>query len=144
MAKEIKSAILSTRVFPQFFEETNSAATLAGKKRGDFIEEAVREKIERVLNSGCGCGGKCESQPFTPADLDRVTNQRIAVKKLMADGKWRTVLDITATLGYTPVSIPAIGARLRDLRKARYGAYTVNRRKVGIGLFEFQLVGRAA
>ena len=48
----IKSAILSTRVVPELFEEADKVAREAGQKRGDFIEEAIKEKIDRTKNPG--------------------------------------------------------------------------------------------
>ena len=70
-------------------------------------------------------------------DHDRLNTQLQSVKKLMADGDWRTLDDISAMI---PGSIASISARLRDLRKTKFGGYTVERRRCGVaGLFEYRL-----
>jgi hypothetical protein len=57
----------------------------------------------------------------------------------MRDGRWYTLAAIAKALGYPEASI---SARLRDLRKPRFGAHTVNRRYVERGLFEYQVIER--
>ena len=73
-------------------------------------------------------------------DQDRLSRQYDHVWILMRDGEWRTLSEIAALLDYPEASI---SARLRDMRKKRFGAHTVNRRSRGDrehGLFEYQLV----
>lgn len=55
------------------------------------------------------------------------------VRSLMQDGKQRTLREIQRELA-TFYELPSISARLRDLRKL---GYTVNRKKVGRGLFTY-------
>jgi hypothetical protein len=50
---------------------------------------------------------------------------RQRVFDLMTDGAWRTVLEIAQALGIQPQTA---SAKLRDLRKARYGSFVVDRR----------------
>ena len=64
--------------------------------------------------------------------------QLSAVLDLMRDGRWRTLYEIQKATGEG--SEAAISARLRDLRKARFGGYQVNRRRRGDGgTFEYQV-----
>lgn len=63
------------------------------------------------------------------------------VRELMADGKWRTLGDIQKQLPQH-YETQSISARLRDLRKPEHGSHTVNRSKVGTGLFQYQVIGR--
>lgn len=72
-------------------------------------------------------------------DLDnsRLGVQFAAVRALMLDGQWRTLADISA-LAHAPEA--SVSARLRDLRKPRFGAKTVERRRRGEGLWEYRLV----
>ena len=71
-------------------------------------------------------------------DRDRLSTQLIAVKKLMSDGRWRTLDDIACLVAG---SVPSISARLRDLRKAKYGFHTVDRRRIhSSGRFEYRLI----
>ncbi len=56
---------------------------------------------------------------------------------LMADGHWRTLAQISAGANGSEASC---SARLRDLRKERFGAHTVERRYVGDGLHMYRLI----
>jgi hypothetical protein len=73
-------------------------------------------------------------------DTQRLGKQSKAVLDLMRDSQWRTLREIANNIGVH--SDASVSARLRDFRKKRFGAYTVNRRKTEIeGLFEYQVVG---
>lgn len=69
-------------------------------------------------------------------DSARLAAQLATVRALMADGNWRT-LDLIAIATGFPV--PSISARLRDLRKAKFGGHKVKRRYVARGLWEYRL-----
>jgi DNA-binding transcriptional ArsR family regulator len=75
-------------------------------------------------------------------DRARLTGQIKRVFDLMSDGRWRTLDEIQMVVGG---SQPAISARLRDLRKARYGSLQVDRKhRPSVskmrGLYEYRLV----
>lgn len=70
-------------------------------------------------------------------DSSRLGAQMCAVLSLMADGVWRTLSDIS-TQTNAPES--SVSARLRDLRKERFGGHTVNRQYLQRGLFRYQLL----
>ena len=75
-------------------------------------------------------------------DEERLSRQIIRVRSIMLDGQWRTLAEIAAITGDPQASI---SARLRDLRKRKFGSYIVNRRRRGLkkhGLFEYQLLPR--
>lgn len=72
-----------------------------------------------------------------PADIERLGKQSRAVFDLMCDGGWRTLRAISEAV---TCSESSASERLRDFRKDRFGAHTVNRRKIAEGLFEYQLV----
>ena len=67
----------------------------------------------------------------------RLTGQLQRVFALMKDGRWRTLGAIEVATG-DPA--PSISAQLRHLRKARFGGHTVNRRYIGEGLYQYQLI----
>lgn len=69
-------------------------------------------------------------------DHDRLAKQLNAVRDLMIDGRWRTLYGISLTTGFAEASI---SARLRDCRKEKYGGYTVARRHIANGLWEYQV-----
>lgn len=70
-------------------------------------------------------------------DSVRLSRQLYAVLELMKDGKWRTLPEIAAKTNNPEASI---SARLRDLRKLRFGAHTVEREYVTKGLFRYRLI----
>lgn len=81
-----------------------------------------------------------DGHTYDPAiDGDRLDTQLIRVQALMSDGEWRTLPEIVHCTGGTEASI---SARLRDLRKVRFGAFIVERRRVAGGLFEYRVTPR--
>ncbi len=71
-------------------------------------------------------------------DRARLRGQLARVLALMTDQQWRTLAQIAAAVGGSEA---AVSARLRDLRKARFGGYEVPRRRVegASGLWEYRL-----
>jgi hypothetical protein len=79
-----------------------------------------------------------DGQTYKPArDYERLHGQLKSVYDLMADGRWRTLSDISSAVEGSEASL---SARLRDLRKEKYGAHEVQRESVGDGLFRYRLV----
>lgn len=74
-------------------------------------------------------------------DCARLAEQTALVFAAMQDGAYRTLNAISLITGAPEASV---SARLRDLRKARFGAHTVNRQYLGHGLYQYQLVVREA
>ena len=70
-------------------------------------------------------------------DLSRLNDQMRAVFLLMQDGQWRPLFAIAHHTGHPEASV---SARLRDLRKPRYGGFTVERRYIANGVFHYRLV----
>ena len=74
----------------------------------------------------------------TLRDRERLATQLERVRNLMLDGRWRTLEAIRQAVGGSEAGV---SARLRDLRKDRFGGYTVNRRRVADGgLHEYQVL----
>lgn len=69
-------------------------------------------------------------------DQKRLSGQLFSVRILMGDGKWRTLREIQAIVGGSEAGV---SARLRDLRKPRFGAYTIERRRVDGGLYAYRM-----
>src|SRR6185369_16113064 len=61
-------------------------------------------------------------------DHVRLGRQFLLVRDLMSDGAWRTLQEIGNETGEQQASI---SARLRDLRKEKFGGYSVERRRRG-------------
>lgn len=73
------------------------------------------------------------------ADGRRLNAQTQRVFDLMRDGTWRTLAEIAKATGDPEASI---SARLRDLRKEKFGGHAVERRRRGEvkrGLWEYRL-----
>lgn len=78
-----------------------------------------------------------DGDTFDPEkDQARLTGLLDRVFWLMLDGRWRTLSDIHAKVGGSEASI---SARLRDLRKQKFGAFLVERRRLSGGLWEYRL-----
>lgn len=76
---------------------------------------------------------------LTLKDLHHLSGQLAAVYELMRDGEYRSLRAIAATLG--GVSEAGVSARLRDLRKPRFGKHEVVRRRVGdTRTYEYKLI----
>lgn len=75
---------------------------------------------------------------YEPArDEKRLSGQLERVREAMGDGAWWTLERLTARVGGTT---PAVSARIRDLRKPRFGAHKVERKSLGHGLFAYRTV----
>lgn len=73
-------------------------------------------------------------------DYERLSLQLRKVFELMKDGRWRTIGEICEHCKYPQQSV---SARLRDLRKEKYGAHTVERNRVSAGTYEYRVLVRA-
>ena len=70
-------------------------------------------------------------------DHDRLAGQLGRVKDVMADGQWRTLWGI-AELTSDPES--SVSARLRDLRKPKFGGYIIERKYWKAGLWQYRMI----
>lgn len=76
---------------------------------------------------------------LTPDDEIRLNRQQLEVLHAMRDGQWRTLGQIA---GMTHAPEASVSARLRDLRKPRFGGWCVERRRVSDahGLYQYRVV----
>jgi hypothetical protein len=86
-----------------------------------------------------------DGETFDPSkDGPRLTNQLMRVLAVMQDGNWHTLASIAEQISYPPydrASEAGVSARLRDLRKIRFGGYHIDRRRVKeAGLYEYRLI----
>ena len=76
----------------------------------------------------------------TMEDHGRLNTQHEKIKRFMADGRWRTLQEISEATGAPQASV---SAQLRHLKKPGFGGHEVNRRPRGgraQGLFEYQVI----
>ena len=72
-----------------------------------------------------------------PRDQVRLNAQQQRVFDVMKDGKWRTIIAI----GYVTRDPQAsISARLRDLRKPKFGGHIVERKYIADGLWQYRMI----
>lgn len=70
-------------------------------------------------------------------DGKRLNAQAADVFRLMRDGEWRTLAQISDATGHPEASV---SARLRDMRKPSMGGYTVERQHVAKGLWRYRVL----
>lgn len=70
-------------------------------------------------------------------DGERMSSQYERVFNAMKDGRWRTLWEIQTDTGD---SITSISARLRDMRKDRFGGHKVERAYMAGGIWEYRLL----
>lgn len=76
-----------------------------------------------------------------PQDIPRLASQQERVEAFMLSGRWVTLRELSRAVGGSEASV---SARLRDLRKQRFGGWIVDRRRVeygslGGGLWEYRM-----
>ena len=71
-------------------------------------------------------------------DFVRLKGQMLRVYSVVKDGRWRTLREISDECGDPEASV---SARLRDLRKDRFGAYDVLRERSDDGLHRYRVIG---
>ena len=69
-------------------------------------------------------------------DRKRLAVQLGTVKEIMSDHEWYTLCQLEGLTGFPQASI---SARLRDLRKPRFGSYIVSRKRVSQGTYAYRM-----
>lgn len=69
-------------------------------------------------------------------DEARLASQLRRVFGVMSDSRWHTLAELAERTGGSEAGV---SARLRDLRKPRFGHWTVERERVDGGLFMYRL-----
>jgi len=69
-------------------------------------------------------------------DTERLSAQWRSVYDALADGDWHTLADLSHKAGAPEASV---SARIRDLRKPKFGGHVIVRRYVRRGLHEYRL-----
>jgi hypothetical protein len=70
-------------------------------------------------------------------DHYRLAGQLERVFRNMEDGRWRSLETLAMLAGGTEASV---SARLRDLRKEKYGSHNVERKHIRDGLWLYRLI----
>lgn len=70
-------------------------------------------------------------------DHARLSKQLEKVKAIMLDGEWHTLKELADKVNGSEAGV---SARARDLRKKKFGGYTIERQRVTGGLWKYRLV----
>mgnify|MGYP001277139517 CR=1 FL=1 len=82
--------------------------------------------------------GDRDGETFDRArDGARLDGQAADVFRLMRDGQWRALFQIARETGHPEASV---SARLRDLRKDKFGGHIVERKYIAKGVYHYRLV----
>lgn len=85
---------------------------------------------------------KFDGETYEPMhDGARLSSQLTATREVMLDHEWRTLAALVLALRKRGLRVTeaSISARLRDLRKARYGSFSVEHRRLIGGLWEYRI-----
>ena len=78
-----------------------------------------------------------DGETYDPVkDRKRLTGQLLRVFEVMQDGRWRTLRELAYL---AKASEASASARLRDLRKDKFGGFEVQRKRNDGGLFQYRL-----
>ena len=69
-------------------------------------------------------------------DGQRLTRQLDLVQRCLQDGQWWT---LTALAAVTGGSEAGVSARIRDLKKPRFGGYVIEKERVSGGLWRYRI-----
>lgn len=82
--------------------------------------------------------GKDMRELWKRVSVDKPTepSQLSVVRAEMAKGDWTTLAALSASTGFPEASV---SARLRDLRKPKFGGHSIEKRRVGRNQFEYRM-----
>lgn len=79
-----------------------------------------------------------DGKTYEPArDKVRLNKQQVRIVRVMQDGEWHTLSEMSDKTGDPEASV---SARIRDLRKEKFGGHSVVREYVGKGLWRYRMV----
>ena len=115
-------------------------STIESRMLLSLLEE-VRDHRAPIPAKPVRLEGKRDGETFDPElDFGRLNRQMQAVWCEVRDGHWWTLRQISFRTGMPEASV---SARLRDLRKPRFGEQEVQRRRAGNGLWQYRVVRRS-
>lgn len=104
-----------------------------GRAASEQLAFLLRRSLREVPPPGHR-DGKTYSPPF---DYERLNKQQRAVFDVMRSGRWLSLRQIADEAGCPEASA---SARIRDLRKEKFGGFDVRTERKSGGLFLYRLV----
>lgn len=124
--------------------ECHLEAAIGHTEQGATDNEYATGACQVQLLASHATAQRFDGDTFTPElDEARLGRQLAGVLHALRRGGWWTLAELAAVAGGSEAGC---SARLRDLRKRRFGAHTVERRRRGkerAGLWEYRLTERA-
>jgi hypothetical protein len=78
-----------------------------------------------------------DGRTFSPVeDGERLAGQLERVRRYMSDGAWHTIAEVAAAVGGSEAGV---SARIRDLRKPRFGAHKILHERLNRGLWQYRM-----
>ncbi len=117
-------------------------------KIGTSEPVSTRDHSGLGLPSNTSLGPLFDGPALEPIDSIRLGDQLRRVFEYMRQREWVTLRELNQACGVSGelLSEASASARIRDLRKEKFGGYTVDRRRSvtdpDSGLFEYRLGGR--
>ncbi len=111
-------------------------ATMGAIVQGIELGASLMDREENLIDLMENPIAQFDGETIEAEDGERLSKQLERVYFLMRDGRWRTLEEIA---GATGDSMQSVSARLRDLRKPKFGGHTVERDRLGRGLFAYRL-----
>jgi len=103
----------------------------------DELDRLQMEAHASRLNIARPSPQKFGGETYDPKlDEARLTGQLSRVYECLKDGQWWTLQRLKVTAGGSEAGI---SARIRDLRKSKWGAHKIERRRVSDGLWEYRM-----
>lgn len=70
-------------------------------------------------------------------DEVRLSRQLQNVKQILSDNRWHTLAEISQRIGGSEAGI---SARIRDMKKSRFGSHKIEKKHIANGLWLYRLV----
>lgn len=70
-------------------------------------------------------------------DKTRLSGQLYSVALILSDRRWHTLSEIAKRIGGSEAGV---SARIRDLRKERFGRHHIDRQRLGDGLWQYRMI----
>ena len=143
MAEDVRNRIYIDPAFPTLAEYRKHAEE-TGFMKQDFPPDTKLSDI--VIGTDKSFIGKAYEKPMFDGesfdkvqDQARLMSQLARVRAFLSDGQWHTLYDVHRVCGG---SESGCSARIRDLKKDRFGGLIIEKRRQSAGVWLYRMVKR--